>query len=105
MPTTLTHLLLPLEEEGRLHDMHLRENLIDRVFAHYRWANLLRENPTLGGLVKFHTAHKLTLMAHNPSHYQEIGRLVAHPRPAVGHGIRRVSVGLTSSSAGQDVVS
>jgi uncharacterized protein YbgA (DUF1722 family)/uncharacterized protein YbbK (DUF523 family) len=69
--------LLPLEEEGRLHDMHLRENFIDRVFAYYRWTNLLRENPTPGGLVKFHTAHKLTLMAHNPSHYQEMGRLVA----------------------------
>jgi uncharacterized protein YbgA (DUF1722 family)/uncharacterized protein YbbK (DUF523 family) len=69
--------LLPLEEEGRLHDMHLRENFIDRVFAYYRWTNLLEENPTPGGLVKFHTAHKLTLMAHNPPHYQEMGRLVA----------------------------
>jgi uncharacterized protein YbgA (DUF1722 family)/uncharacterized protein YbbK (DUF523 family) len=69
--------LLPLEEEGRLHDMHLRENFIDRVFAYYRWTNVLEEDPTPGGLVKFHTAHKLTLMAHNPSHYQEMGRLVA----------------------------
>jgi uncharacterized protein YbgA (DUF1722 family)/uncharacterized protein YbbK (DUF523 family) len=69
--------LLPLEEEGRLHDMHLRENFIDRVFAYYRWTRLLKENPTPGGLVQFHTAHKLTLMAHSPSHYQEMGRLVA----------------------------
>jgi uncharacterized protein YbgA (DUF1722 family)/uncharacterized protein YbbK (DUF523 family) len=69
--------LLPLEEEGRLHDMHLRENFIDRVFAYYRWTNLLEENPTPGGLVRFHTAHKLTLMAHSPKHYTEMGRLVA----------------------------
>jgi len=69
--------LLPLEEEGRLHDMHLRENFIDRVFAYYRWTNLLEENPTPGGLVKYHTAYKLTLMAHDPPHYQEMGRLVA----------------------------
>jgi uncharacterized protein YbgA (DUF1722 family) len=34
-----------------------------------------REAP--GGLVKFHTAHKLTLMAHSPKHYTEMGRLVA----------------------------
>jgi uncharacterized protein YbgA (DUF1722 family) len=54
--------LLPLEEEGRLHDMRLRENFIERI---------------PGGLVRFHTAHKLTLMAHSPSHYQEMGRLVA----------------------------
>ncbi len=69
--------LLPLEEEGRLHDMHLRENFIDRIFAYYRWTSLLEQNPTPGGLVQFHTAHKLTLMAHSPSHYQEMGRLVA----------------------------
>jgi uncharacterized protein YbgA (DUF1722 family)/uncharacterized protein YbbK (DUF523 family) len=69
--------LLPLEEEGRLRDMRLRENFIERVFVYYRWARLLEEDPTPGGLVRFHTAHKLTLMAHSPSHYQEMGRLVA----------------------------
>jgi len=69
--------LLPLEEEGRLHDMRLRENFIERVFVYYRWTRLLEEDPTPGGLVRFHTAHKLTLMAHSPSHYQEMGRLVA----------------------------
>lgn len=69
--------LLPLEEEGRLHDMRLRENFIERIFVFYRWTHLLEEDPTPGGLVRFHTAHKLTLMAHSPSHYQEMGRLVA----------------------------
>jgi uncharacterized protein YbgA (DUF1722 family) len=69
--------LLPLEEEGRLNDMPLRENFIERVFAYYRWTKTLEEEPTPGGLVKFHTAHKMTLMAHSPAHYQEMGRLVA----------------------------
>jgi len=69
--------LLPLEEEGRLNDMPLRENFIERVFAYYRWTKMLEEEPMPGGLVKFHTAHKLTLMAHSPAHYQEMGRLVA----------------------------
>jgi len=69
--------LLPVEEEGRLHDMRLRENFIERVFVYYRWTHLLEEDPTPGGLVRFHTAQKLTLMAHSPSHYQEMGRLVA----------------------------
>ena len=32
-------------------------------------------NPSRTG--KFHTAHKLTLMAHSPKHYTEMGRLVA----------------------------
>jgi len=69
--------LLPLEEEGRLNDMPLRENFIERIFVYHRWMRLLEDDPTPGGLVRFHTAHKLTLMAHSPSHYQEMGRLVA----------------------------
>jgi len=69
--------LLPLEEEGRLHDMRLRENFIERVFVYTRWTCMLEENATPGGLVHFHTAHKLTLMAHSPRHYRDMGRLVA----------------------------
>ena len=69
--------LLPLEEEGRLNDMTLRENFIERVFAYYRWTKMLAQEPTLGGLVKFYAAHKLTLMAHSPKHYTEMGRQVA----------------------------
>jgi uncharacterized protein YbgA (DUF1722 family)/uncharacterized protein YbbK (DUF523 family) len=69
--------LLPLEEEGRLNDLPLRENFIERIFAYYRWTELLDHDPTPGGLVRFHTAHKLTLMAHSPVHYQKMGRLVA----------------------------
>ena len=69
--------LLPLEEEGRLNDLPLRENFIERVFAYYRWTEMLRNEPAPGGLVRFHTAHKLTLMAHSIKHYQELGRLVA----------------------------
>ena len=69
--------LLPLEEEGRLHDVRLRENFIERFFVYHRWRCLLEENPTPGGLVQFHTAHKLTMLAHSPSHYEQMGRLVA----------------------------
>jgi len=69
--------LLPLEEEGRLNDLPLRESFVERIFAYYRWTEMLKTDPTPGGLVKFHTAHKLTLMAHSPKHYQELGRLVA----------------------------
>ena len=69
--------LLPIEEEGRLHDMHLRENFIDKIFAYHRWTTLLEEKPTPGALVAFHTAYKLTLMGHSPARYQEMGRLVA----------------------------
>jgi hypothetical protein len=43
--------LLPLEEEGRLNDMPLRENFVERVFAYYRWTELLDKEPTPSGLV------------------------------------------------------
>jgi len=69
--------LLPLQEEGRLNDLPLRENFIERIFAYHRWTKLLVEDPTPGGLVEFHTAHMLTLMAHSLIHYQELDRLVA----------------------------
>jgi hypothetical protein len=38
--------LLPMEEEGRLNDMPLRENFIERVFAYYRWTEMLDKEPT-----------------------------------------------------------
>jgi uncharacterized protein YbgA (DUF1722 family)/uncharacterized protein YbbK (DUF523 family) len=69
--------LLPMEEEGRLHDARLRENFIERFFTYRRWTSVLEGNPTPGSVVAFHTAHKLTMMAHSPSQYQKMGRLVA----------------------------
>ena len=32
---------------------------------------------TVGAVVQFHTAHKLTLMAHSPVAYRDLGQLVA----------------------------
>jgi len=70
--------LLPVEDEGRLHDMKLRENFIERVFTLKRWRDTLAEGRTRGNLVAFHTRHKLLLLAHSPKHYKEMGSLVAH---------------------------
>jgi hypothetical protein len=32
--------------------MPLRENFIERVFAYYRWTEMLKNDPTPGGLVE-----------------------------------------------------
>ena len=69
--------LLPVEEEGRLSDARLRENFIERVFAYRRLKELFREWKGLGSLVAFHTAHKMSLLAHSTTAYQALGRLVA----------------------------
>ena len=71
---------LPVEEEGRLNDPHLRENFVERVFAYRRLRSFFSARWTLGGLVQFHTAHKLVLMAHSPKAYGELGRFVANAR-------------------------
>ncbi len=71
---------LPVEEEGRLSDPRLRENFVERVFAYQRLRRLFDARWTAGDLVRFHTAHKLTLMAHSPAAYRELGRLVAGAR-------------------------
>ena len=72
--------LLPVEEEGRLHDLPLRENFVERVFCYRRWRDVVAGGLTRGKLVAFHTAHKLLLMAHSPKHYTELGRLVANAK-------------------------
>lgn len=68
---------LPVEEEGRLGDPRLRENFVERVFAFQRLRRLFDARWTVGQVVQFHTAHKLTLMAHSPSAYRALGQLVA----------------------------
>jgi uncharacterized protein YbgA (DUF1722 family) len=68
---------LPVEEEGRLNDPRLRENFIERVFAYRRLKDLFQPGWSLGALVKFHTAHKMALLAHSTTRYNDLGRLVA----------------------------
>jgi uncharacterized protein YbgA (DUF1722 family)/uncharacterized protein YbbK (DUF523 family) len=70
--------LLPMEEEGRLNDPAIRENFIERVFCWRRWKDFLAATPTMGGLVEFHSRHKLLMMAHSLQFYREMGVLVAH---------------------------
>lgn len=69
--------LLPVEEEGRLSDPRLRETFIERVFAYRRLKTLFAGRWSLADIVRFHTAHKMSLLAHSTTKYQEMGRLVA----------------------------
>jgi uncharacterized protein YbgA (DUF1722 family)/uncharacterized protein YbbK (DUF523 family) len=71
---------LPLEEEGRLSNPRIRENFVERIFAYRRIRNLFCGTWNLGTLVRFHTVHKLILMAHSPRIYNELGSLVARAR-------------------------
>jgi uncharacterized protein YbgA (DUF1722 family)/uncharacterized protein YbbK (DUF523 family) len=72
--------LLPIEEEGRLHDDALREAFVERAFAYRRLKDLLRGRWTLGQLVAFHAREKLLLLAHDPAAYRRLGPLVARAK-------------------------
>ncbi|HEU5360261.1 MAG TPA: DUF523 and DUF1722 domain-containing protein [Candidatus Deferrimicrobiaceae bacterium] len=72
--------LIPVEEEGRLNDPVLREMFIGKVFTLRRFRDLLAAGRSRGGLVAFHTDHKLLLLSHGRKHYAEMGRLVARAK-------------------------
>ena len=69
--------LLPVEEDGRLHDPKLRENFVEAIFTFKRYREQLSKGKTIGNLVDFHTRHKLLIMAHSPELYRSMGKLVA----------------------------
>jgi uncharacterized protein YbgA (DUF1722 family)/uncharacterized protein YbbK (DUF523 family) len=70
--------LMPVEDEGRLHDIVLRENFIVRLFTYHRWRKLVRGSRTVGAVVDFHTRNKLLFMAHNPEITRKLGNFLAH---------------------------
>jgi uncharacterized protein YbgA (DUF1722 family)/uncharacterized protein YbbK (DUF523 family) len=69
--------LIPVEEDGRLHDPGLRENYIERIFTMKRWREMLSKKRNVGNLVAFHTVHKLLVLSHSEKHSRTMGKLVA----------------------------
>jgi uncharacterized protein YbgA (DUF1722 family)/uncharacterized protein YbbK (DUF523 family) len=94
---------LPVEEEGRLSDPRLRDNFVERVFAYHRLKAFFAGRWTVGGLVRFHTAHKLALLAHAQPAYAELGQLVASAkgtdRPALQSRYRVLFMAALSAMA------
>ena len=75
--------LLPVEDDGRLHDPVLRDNFIERCFVMQQWRDAVRavwHKRSRGTLVRFHTEHKLLILSHSPRHHRIMGKLVAQVR-------------------------
>lgn len=68
---------LPVEEEGRLEDAHLRENFIRRVYIYSRWKMMCKQEITISRLQEFHANHKYILMSHDQGQARELGVLLA----------------------------
>ncbi len=72
--------MIPVEDEGRLHDPRIRENFIVRVFCFYRLQLLMKKYFSIGSLMKFHTRHKFLILSHSRKKYDEMGQLVARAK-------------------------
>jgi len=68
---------LPVEEEGRLLDVNLRERFIERVYAYRRWKCFRRRATAKRELIAFHSCHKYQYLAHSRVYYSRMGHLVA----------------------------
>ena len=69
--------LVPVEDDGRMHDPLIRENFIERIFTLKRWRDSVAKFPDMGKLVDFHTRNKLLLLSHSQKHYRLMGKWVA----------------------------
>jgi len=68
--------LMPIEEEGRLHDSKLFDNFLLRVYAYNNFKKDVLEHPSLNHLMVFHSRYKYILMAHNQDQCRVLGRLL-----------------------------
>lgn len=69
---------MPVEEEGRLEDAHLRENFLQRVFIYSRWRKLMTAELGIAELQQFHAMHKYIFMSHNQTEARELGAILAN---------------------------
>lgn len=67
---------LPCEENGRLNDIHLRENFVLRVFTYKKWQNLVASGLSKHKLTTFHSQQKYLVMSHNVAAYKALGNLL-----------------------------
>ena len=72
--------LIPVQDDGRLHNPGFRENFIERIFVLKRWQEFKKKGASIKDLIAFHTDHKLLILAHSPRHYSILGRLTANAK-------------------------
>ena len=92
--------LLPMEEDGRLHDAGLRENFVTRVYAYHAWKAFRQDPITHHGLTEFWSRYKYLLMSHHVPTYKQIGRLLSNAKSTpinetANHFIELLMSGLT----------
>jgi uncharacterized protein YbgA (DUF1722 family)/uncharacterized protein YbbK (DUF523 family) len=77
---------LPVESEGRLRNLSIREHFLTSVFASAAFRGVVEECEAKGSrapLVEYHASMKLQLMTMNREEERRLGRLVASTLPLV----------------------
>jgi uncharacterized protein YbgA (DUF1722 family)/uncharacterized protein YbbK (DUF523 family) len=72
--------LIPVIDDGRMHNPNLRENFIEQVLVYKRWKEFLKNSTKIRDLIAFHTHLKLLILSHSPKHYSTLGKLVAQAK-------------------------
>ena len=80
--------LIPVIDDGRLHDPGLRETFIDSVVVYRRWQKFLTTGAQAKDLVALHTDLKLLILAHSPKHYSTLGQIVARAKSSTPEELR-----------------
>lgn len=68
---------MAIEDEGRLMNYEIREHFCTRVYT-YAAFRRLKNSPSMGELVKFHSQYKYLFLAYHPNHLKTLGKLVAN---------------------------
>ncbi len=91
---------LPLEDEGRLRNLIIRENFLTSIFA---LANFRRVNSgDLNDLITFHTKNKLLLMSRSPYYLELMGQILANNDNKSFDNIKAEYQGLLYRSLAED---
>jgi uncharacterized protein YbgA (DUF1722 family)/uncharacterized protein YbbK (DUF523 family) len=69
--------LMPLEEDGRLHDHGLRENFVTRVYAYQDWKALVADGISHHKMTRFWARYKYLVMSHHMPSYKLLGKMLA----------------------------
>ena len=69
--------LMPIEEEGRLHDDRLLDNFLLRVYGYSNFRREVLHQPSMFKLISFHSSYKYLLLAHSQELYRYLGRLLS----------------------------
>jgi len=78
-----------VEDEGRLRNYQIRDHFLTQLYTRARFRKV-KENPTMGAMVDFHSRHKLLLLAYNEKLYRQCGRITAnHEKLPVDEVLRK----------------